>query len=358
MCKLCSDFQSVNSEVFAENLLNMVSAGALSLMVSVGHRTNLFDTMHEAGYVTSGELAAKAGLNERYVREWLGAMAAGGVVNVTEDSKRFYLPHEHAAFLTRSAGADNMGVFAQYISTLGGVEDRIVDCFKNGGGVAYKEYGRFHEIMAEESGQSVLSHLVNSILPLAPEIPERLKNGIDVLDVGCGSGKALILMAKNFPKSRFFGYDLCEEPIISARNEVSKLGLDNIQFEVKDLTHYRHERRFDFITAFDAIHDQARPDFVLKAISDALKPDGCFLMQDIDASSNVYKNLEHPVGALLYTISCMHCMTVSLAQGGLGLGAVWGVEKAQQMLEDAGFRDVAIHRLPHDFQNCYYVNRK
>lgn len=358
MCKLCADFQAVNSEAFGENLLNMINLGTLSLMVSVGHRTSLFDTMSGMGYVTSGELASKAGLNERYVREWLGAMAAGGIVDITDDGNRFHLPEEHAAFLTRKAGADNIAVFSQYVATLGSVEDRIVDCFKNGGGVAYEEYNRFHEVMAEDSGQSVLSSLMSSILPLIPGIRGRLEDGIDVLDIGCGSGRALLIMAKAFPNSRFFGYDLCEEPILSARMEAAKMGLTNIQFHVKDLTHYRHEKRFDLITAFDAIHDQARPDYVLKAIADALKQDGVFLMQDIDASSNVRNNLDHPMGALLYSVSCMHCMTVSLAQGGLGLGAMWGTEKASEMLKDAGFNEVEIHRLPHDVQNCYYVIRK
>jgi 2-polyprenyl-3-methyl-5-hydroxy-6-metoxy-1,4-benzoquinol methylase len=134
--------------------------------------------------------------------------------------------------------------------------------------------------------------------------------------------------------------------------------LANIYFEQRDLTHYQPERQFDFITAFDAIHDQARPDNVLSGIYHALEEDGDFLMVDINSSSLVENNMEHPIGPLLYTVSTMHCMTVSLAQKGLGLGAIWGREKANEMLKKAGFSEVREHLLPQDFQNRYYVVRK
>jgi 2-polyprenyl-3-methyl-5-hydroxy-6-metoxy-1,4-benzoquinol methylase len=241
---------------------------------------------------------------------------------------------------------------------LGAVEDRILECFENGGGVAYEEYGRFHEVMAEDSGQSVLNTLLDLTLPLIPGIVKKLKSGIKVLDVGCGSGRALNLMAKTYPNSTFYGYDLCEEPIQTAQAEADKLGLSNVIFEQKDLTNYEPDQHFDLITAFDAIHDQARPDIVLDSIHKSLKKGGYFLMQDIDGNTNVSKNLDHPLGTLLYTISCLHCMTVSLAQGGMGLGAMWGTDKALEMLNDAGFRNIDIQRLDHDIQNCYYIIKK
>ncbi|MHC4510431.1 MAG: class I SAM-dependent methyltransferase, partial [Planctomycetota bacterium] len=302
-------FDKQRSEAFAERLLSILNGGALSLMISIGHRTGLFDAMREMPPSTHTQIAEAAGLNERYVREWLGAMLTGGIVECDVQGKRFSLPAEHAAWLTRRATPDNVAVFAQYIPLLGTVEDRIVDCFKEGGGVPYSAYRRFHEVMAEDSGQTVVAALLDQILPLVPGLIEALQDGIDVLDIGCGSGRALNLMAKTYPKSRFTGYDLLEEAIRAGRTEAQRLKLANLEFEQKDLTTFDIHERYDLITAFDAIHDQARPDRVLAGIAKALRPDGIFLMQDIAASSHMHRNCDHPVGPLLYTISCMHCMS-------------------------------------------------
>jgi 2-polyprenyl-3-methyl-5-hydroxy-6-metoxy-1,4-benzoquinol methylase len=212
--------------------------------------------------------------------------------------------------------------------------------------------------MAEDSGQSVLSSLTTILVPGIQGLHDKLTRGSRVLDVGCGSGKAMIALAMHYPNSQFVGYDLCEEPIHSANDEVKSRGLSNVTFEVKDMTNAEIDRKFDVITAFDSIHDQARPDIVLDFIFNSLADDGIFLMQDIDAHTEQHKNIEHPLGSLLYTISCMHCMTVSLAQGGMGLGAMWGEEKAVEMLKDAGFTSVEIQRFEHDIQNCYYTVSK
>ncbi len=358
MCVIC-EFNQAKAEGFGNHLFEILNHSALSLMISIGHRTGLFDAMNEMKPATSQEIAGASGLNERYVREWLNAMSVGRIVEVDELGKRYRLPAEHAAVLTRANPTDNMAIFAQYIPELAQVEDKIIGCFKNGGGVAYSEFNRFHEVMAEDSGQSVLASLLHSILPLAPGIIERLEKGITVLDIGCGSGKALTLMAETYPNSQFTGYDLCIEPLETASLNAMEKGLKNIYFEQIDLTHAKVNKTFDFITAFDAIHDQARPDKVLQFISDSLNPNGIFLMQDIDGSENVRNNMDHPLGPFLYTISTMHCMTVSLAQdGGMGLGTMWGTEKAQRMLKEAGFSEVTENRLEHDPQNCYYVVTK
>ena len=169
-----SKFDSQKAETFAGRLLNALNSGGFCLMASIGHRTGLFDAMREQPPMTSGEIATRAGLNERYVREWLGAMVTAGVVDVDPPSLTFSLPPEHAAFLTRAAAADNMAVFTQYIALLGCVEEAIVECFKNGGGVPYEQFPRFHEVMAEDSGQSVLSSLESHILPLVPGLAEPL----------------------------------------------------------------------------------------------------------------------------------------------------------------------------------------
>lgn len=179
-----------------------------------------------------------------------------------------------------------------------------------------------------------------------------------MLDVGCGSGRALNLMARAFPNSNFAGYDVSEEAIARARAEATEHGARNVRFEVRDAAALGEGARYDLITTFDAVHDQAKPAAVLKGIAGALRPDGVYLMQDIAGSGHVHNNVDHPLGPFLYTVSCMHCMTVSLGQDGEGLGAMWGEEKATEMLREAGFGEVEVRRLPHGIQNAYYVARK
>ena len=346
------------SEQFANQLLDTLNKAAIALMTSIGHQTGLFDTMASLPPATSDRIAKAAGLNERYVREWLGAMVTGRVVEYDTTEKTYVLPPEHAAFLTRAASPNNLAVPMQFIPLLGSVEEKIIDSFINGGGVSYEHYPTFHRVMAEESNQTVVAGLLNAILPLVPDLPAKLEAGIEVLDIGCGSGRAINLMAKRYPRSKFTGYDLSLEAISNARAEAARLSLHNARFEVQDLAQMRERKQFQLITAFDAIHDQAQPRHVLNAIYNALHADGVFLMQDIRASSHVHKNIDHPLGAYLYSISCMHCMTVSLAQNGEGLGTAWGEEKALELLAEAGFQNVEVTTLAHDIINNYYLARK
>ncbi|MGQ0642602.1 MAG: class I SAM-dependent methyltransferase, partial [Gemmatimonadaceae bacterium] len=284
-----------------------------------------------------------------------------GVVEFDRATSRFSLPREHGAFLTRGAAADNMAVFAQYIALLGQVEDDIVSCFKNGGGVPYERFPRFHEVMAEDSGQSVLSSLESHVLPLVPGLTARLAAGIRVLDAGCGRGRILNRLAELFPRSSFVGIDLSPSAISSATQDATARGLPNARFIAADLSKFddtAEDGAYDFITTFDAIHDQAKPLNVLKGIYRALKPDGVYLMQDISGTGHVEQDVAHPIGTFLYTVSCMHCMTVSLAQNGEGLGAMWGEEQTREYLARAGFASVETHRLAHDIQNNWYVVKK
>ncbi|MEW8141588.1 MAG: class I SAM-dependent methyltransferase [Candidatus Thiodiazotropha endolucinida] len=344
--------------IFAEELLQILNHGAIALMISIGHRTGLFDTMARIPPSDSQGIAESAGLNERYVREWLGAMVTAAIVSYDADSGCYTLPPAHAGLLTRDASPDNVAVFAQYIPLLGQVEEEVIDCFYNGGGVPYERYTRFHEVMAEDSGQTVVSALFEHILPLIDGQLSRLQQGIDVLDVGCGRGQALLQLARAFPNSRFTGYDFSQEAIEWARKEADRQGLSNLLFEAKDVATLDEQGAYDWIVTFDAIHDQKSPDMVLSAIHGALRDDGIYLMQDIKGSSHLHNNLEHPIGPLLYTLSTMHCMTVSLAQDGAGLGTVWGRELALKMLNEAGFNDVVVKELDHDFQNYFYIIRK
>jgi 2-polyprenyl-3-methyl-5-hydroxy-6-metoxy-1,4-benzoquinol methylase len=346
------------TEAFGQTMVEVLNHGAIAMMIAIGHRTGLFDVMDRICAATSAQLAEAAGMSERYVREWLGAMVTGGIVEYNPVGATYRLPPEHAAWLTRAASPNNLAASTQWISVLGHVEDDIVDAFRHGQGVPYSAYHRFHEVMAEESGQSVVAVLTEQILPLVPGSIERLERGIDVLDIGCGAGRAVSTLAATFPHSRFVGYDLSDKGITMARSEAQQQGLENARFEVKDVAKMDEPSAYDLITAFDAIHDQARPAEVLRNIARALKPGGTFLMQDISGSSDVQDDIAHPLGPFLYTVSCMHCMSVSLANGGLGLGAMWGKKKALEMLREAGFRDVKVESLPHDPLNFYYITTR
>jgi ubiquinone/menaquinone biosynthesis C-methylase UbiE len=340
---------------FGETMGAVINHAGLALMTSIGHRTGLFDVLSRLPASTSERIAAEAGLSERYVREWLGSMVTGGVVDYDPQEKTYLLPQEHAAWLTREASPNNLAAGMQFFAVLGRVEDEVVEAFRHGRGVPYEAYHRFHEVMAEESAQTVVAALSEHILPLVPGLAGRLASGIDVLDVGCGSGRAMNELASLFPKSRFTGFDFAEQAVAAARDEAGRRGLANVRFEAQDAATMTATGDYDLITAFDAIHDQARPDVVLRNINRALRRSGTFLMQDISGSSHVHEDVAHPLGPFLYTISCMHCMSVSLAAGGPGLGAMWGKELALKMLAEAGFGHVAVETLPHDPMNFFYI---
>jgi 2-polyprenyl-3-methyl-5-hydroxy-6-metoxy-1,4-benzoquinol methylase len=344
------------TEAFTGKMTDAINGAALTLMTSIGHRTGLFDTMSRMEHATSAQIAKVAGLNERYVREWLGAMVTAGVVEYEVAHRTYWLPPEHAAVLTRASSPNNLAVTTQWIAVLGDVEDEVVEAFQHGRGVPYSSYKRFHEVMAEESAQTVVEGLQEHILPLVTGLTDRLRRGgLDVLDIACGAGRAMIEMATLYPNSRFYGYDISEEAIVAAQMEADSRGLTNVCFRVMDVAEIQDENRFDLITAFDAIHDQARPAQVLQKIRFALRPGGVLLMQDILAETHVHQNVDKVFGTFTYTISCMHCMSVSLASGGPGLGAAWGKEKALQMLREAGFDNVRVETLPHDPINYYYI---
>jgi 2-polyprenyl-3-methyl-5-hydroxy-6-metoxy-1,4-benzoquinol methylase len=343
------------SEAFAEQMLSILNQGALALMISIGHKTHLFDSLSNMAPSTSEQIAISTGLNERYVREWLAAMVTGRIIEYDPTQRTYYLPAEHATWLTREAGIQNMAFQAQYIVMLAQVQEQIVDCFSRGGGVPYASFPDFQRLMAEESLQVMDSSLLQIILPLVPGIVERLQSGIDVADIGCGSGHALNIMAQAFPRSRFVGYDFSQEGIAAAQAEARQLGLTNTQFETRDVSHLDIVDGYDFITAFDSIHDQARPAQVLKSIEKALRPGGIFFMLDIRASSLLEENMKHPLAPFLYTISCNHCMTVSLADNGAGLGTMWGEQVASHMLREAGFKQIEVKHVEGDISNSYYI---
>jgi len=346
------------TEEFAARVVGTIDGASLAILISIGHQTGLFDAMAELPPATSSQIADAAGLNERYVREWLAGMTAGRVVDYDPGAGTYFLAPERAAVLTRAAGPDNLARVAQFIPLLGEVEQKVIGCFRTGGGLPYTEYPRFHTLMAEESGEVFDAALVDVILPLADGLPERLKSGAEVADFGCGSGHAVNVMAQAFPASRFTGIDFSEEGLAAGSGEAARLGLSNARFERHDLAQLDLTEAYDAITAFDTIHDQAQPAAVLRNAYRALRPGGVFLMVDIKASSNLEDNIGAPLSQYLYTVSAMHCMSVSLAFDGAGLGTMWGRQVAASMLADAGFTGVEVSEIESDPINYYYVARK
>jgi SAM-dependent methyltransferase len=340
-------------EDFAAHLLGVFNSGMLTLMIGIGHRAHLFDVMATLPPSSSSEIAEAAGLDERYVREWLGAMTTGGIVNHDPASLTFVLPPEHAASLTRAAGSGNLAVMAQWVGLLAQVEDKVVDCFHHGGGVPYRAFPeRLWAVEAEASGVRYDADLIEVTLPLG------LQQGIDVADVGCGSGHAINLMAQAFPASHFVGLDSSVLGVAAARAETQSLGVTNAAFVQQDAASLEGSEEYDLITTFDAVHDQARPDLALSGIARLLKPGGVYICVDIAASSVLAENIDHPIGPFLYSASCLNCMTVSLAEGGMGLGSVWGEQLALQMLADAGFTSVEVAHVEGDFLNNHYIATK
>jgi SAM-dependent methyltransferase len=238
------------------------------------------------------------------------------------------------------------------------VEDEIIASFRNGGGVPYARFPKFQELMANESKQVFDATLVDVTLPMVEGLVERLKSGIDVADIGCGQGHAINLMAKAFPNSRFTGYDFSEEGVAAGKAEAKQWGLTNATFEVRDAAKLGAKEQFDLITTFDAIHDQAKPRDVLKGIYDALRPGGVYLCVDIAGDSTHAGNMEHPLAPMLYSISTFHCMTVSLALDGEGLGTMWGEQLARELLAEAGFTNIAADHVTEDIINVYYICKK
>ncbi|MGJ3243805.1 MAG: class I SAM-dependent methyltransferase [Opitutales bacterium] len=344
------------STAFAEQWLEALNRSGLVILMSIGHKTGLFDTLSGMEPAPSEQIAEKAGLSARYVKEWLKAMVTGGIIEYDPSDQTYHLPPEHGICLTREAGPENLAMIAQYIPMLASIEQQAVEAFKTGNGIAYEAYQNFHDVMAEDSGNFAEAMLLDAVLPLSDELMKKLEAGAEVMEVGCGKGNHLKKLATHFPNSQFTGYDLSEQAVSEA-NQLSE-GIPNATFMQRDLSDFPSGNSYEVIFAFDAVHDQKDPAGLLKNVYRQLNPGGIFFMVDIDGSSHLENNMDHPIGPLLYTISTLHCTPVSIAQGGEGLGTMWGVETARQLLQEAGFLDIREDRIEGDFQNCYFICKK
>lgn len=356
-------------QLFSEKMIQILNQGALNLAMGLGYRMGLFDAMDALKAPSPVSVISKAaGLNARYVLEWLGVMATGGIVILSRDSDGqdlFYLPKAHADVITRRSGNANLGVYTQEIPLLtASVYDAVADGFRTGQGISYDHYPRFQRFMGQLADAKHNQVLVDLFLPSVEKgkMVEKLKRGISVCDLGCAEGVALILMAEAFPNSRFVGLDISEAILEKAEVNARAKGLRNITFLKEDAALLEDQRllhkTFDYVTAFDAIHDQTRPLEALKGVFAILKDGGVFSMVDIAAASELSRNMDHPMGMFLYTVSLMHCMPVGLMDGGAGLGMMWGREKAVSMLKKSGFDQVSVEEIPEDPFNLHFFCRK
>ncbi len=340
-------------EAFAEQLFGTYVAGMVNLMVDLGHRTGLFEALAEAP-ATSEQLAHRAGLNERYVREWLGAVATAGFVDYDPAPRSFTLPAEHAACLTGS-GSMNLAPLSKVLTLLAKHLPDMTTVFREGGGIPYERFRpEFTDVMDGLSRGVFDEQLVDVIVPKTG-LADRLADGIQVADIGCGTGHSTNVLARAFRNSRFVGYDLAEDALELARTEAAGYELTNVSFEALDLTSFAADPPMDAVFAFDVIHDQVDPATVLQRVRDALAPGGVFVMMDTKSQSDLVGNIGNPFAPLLYAVSTMHCMTVSLAHDGAGLGTAWGEQLARRMLADAGFGRIETFDVPDDPLDMVFV---
>jgi len=357
-----------DADSFSRKMIDILNYGAINLAMAIGYRLGLFDAMDvfEEPQPAS-QITARSGLDLRYVQEWLGVMVTGGIVELsrgTGGENRYYLPKAHADLLTRRAGNSNLGVYTQEIPLLTTCAvDGVLSGFRTGEGVPYDNYPRFQAFMGELANAKHRRVLVDTFLPSVDggKLVAGLRKGRRVCDLGCAEGVALLLMAQAFPKSRFVGIDMSEEAIEQAVADKRRLNIHNVEFWLEDAATLKDRaalrESFDYVTAFDAIHDQTHPREALRSVRHILAPGGMFSMVDIAARTDLGDNLDHPMGPFLYTVSLMHCLPVGLVDGGMGLGMMWGREQALAMLKEAGFEQVEVCDIPNDPFNLHFLCR-
>ena len=343
----------------ALNLAERVRAdfgGALVTTLGyIGHRLGLFQAMVESGPLTSPELSGRAGLNERYVREWLSAMVAAQYIDYEPQTETFGLsPEQESVLADARSPFDMVGTFL-YAQACIRQLPALIEAFKYGGGVPFSDFGpeviegieRMFQVGYETS-------VASQWIPAVSDIHARLTSGGEVAEVGCGAGQCLIPVASVFPNSRFVGYDVDRPSIERARRKAAAADLgQRVSFEVRaaeDLP----SGQFDLMMAFNCIHDMVDPRRALAGVRGALKPKGAFLWSEAAASDRIEENIT-PMGRVLYAASLMHCMTVSLAHGGEGLGTVVGEEMARTLAQGAGFSTFEVLPVQHPFHRVFLL---
>ncbi|MFC9915315.1 methyltransferase domain-containing protein [Streptomyces sp. NPDC127197] len=342
-------------EAFMEKALGDLSGAMTIGLCHLGDRLGLFKELATSGPAGSQELADRLDLNERYVREWLRGLTAAGYLEEPEPG-RFALPAEHAPALADESGPMFLGGVYQMIPATLTPYERLCEMFRSGGGVPQSDYPDIlWDGMSRFTGSWFESVMVDDWLSTFPHVVEGLERGIDVADVGCGAGRALIVLAKAFPRSRFTSFDNFPGQVERARQNAEKAGVaDRVTFETMDVAQGL-PGRYDLITTFDVIHDAAEPKQLLSAIRAAVKDDGDYLMLEINCRDRPEDNVG-PVATMFYGFSMFYCMTTSLASGGAALGTC-GMPEAvvRSMCAEAGFSDVARSTADDPFNVLYDI---
>jgi 2-polyprenyl-3-methyl-5-hydroxy-6-metoxy-1,4-benzoquinol methylase len=323
-------------------LLKVVGDVATSLaagLLVVGDKAGLFRHMAGAGPIGAEELAGRSGVLQRYVEEWLAAMAGAGYVEYDAAQDRFTLPDEHAQFLTEPGSEYYLGGLYGSLPGLLAMAPKLAEAFQSGSGISFTDFGSSMPQMLEVMNRPVYeARLVRHWLPAMPEVLARLQRGGRALDVGCGTGIVPITLAKAFPDATIAGIDLDAHSIGIARGYARDAGLEaRVHFMAQTLEELPTGSRWDFISPFDVMHDLPDPVAAMKHIRALLSDGGTFLMVEPKVGDELESNLGNPFARMFYGISCLHCVPQSLAQGGLGLGACWGEKRARALAAEAGF---------------------
>jgi SAM-dependent methyltransferase len=313
-------------------------AALTTALAYIGDRLGIFSTMAGGSWLTTRQLAQRTGLNERYLREWAATMAAAGYVDYSSGDGTFRMNPEQAAVLTNEDTTYFTAGAFQYAVACYRQIPKLMEAFQHGGGVPFSDFGpEIVEAIERLFHVGYETWVAREWIPAVADIHGRLLAGGDAAEVGCGAGQCLIPVAAAYPHSRFFGYDTDHTSVERARNKAASAGLTaRVSFAQIAAEQVPFHDRFDLVMAFNCIHDMAHPRAALMAIKRMLKPDGAFLWTEADVGQRLEDNLT-PVGRTLYGASTMHCMTVSLAQGGEGLGSAISVELARQLAAQAGF---------------------
>jgi 2-polyprenyl-3-methyl-5-hydroxy-6-metoxy-1,4-benzoquinol methylase len=328
-------------EAFVGRALGDLGGAMTSLFCALGDRLGLLEAL-AGGSASSDELAARLGLQERYVREWLRGMTAAGYLEYDPGSARFALPAEHAPVLAQEAGPVFFGgVYQEFLGALTAFE-HVASAFRDGGGASQDAYSPdMWEGMERFTAGWFENLLLSEWLPAVPEVRSKLEQGASIADVGCGAGRALIKLATAFPLSTCTGYDAFAGQLERARTNARAAGLDErVTFDLRDVAAEGLPSRFDLITTFDVVHDAVDPLALLKAIRGGLAPGGTYLLLEINCADHAHDNAG-PIAQVLYGFSLLYCMTSSLAHDGAGLGTCGLPErKIRQLAADAGFGSV------------------
>jgi SAM-dependent methyltransferase len=324
----------------------------------IGDRLGIFKAMAEGTPMASVEIARRTKLDERYVREWASTMAAAGYIDYIPAAAVFRMNAEQAMVL---ANEDNTfftaGAF-QYAVTCYRQISKLTEAFKHGGGVPFADFGpEIVEAIERLFQAGYESWVAAQWIPAVHDIHERLSAGGEAAEVGCGAGQCIIPVASAYVNSRFFGYDVDLRSVERARDKAVRAGVaDRISFERIAAEDLPFVDRFDLVMAFNCVHDMAQPRAALAAIRRILKPGGAFMWSEADASDSLEENL-NPVGRMLYGASTMHCMTVSLANGGEGLGVVVGESNARSMAIEAGFTSFEKLKIKNPYHQIFLARR-